>query len=132
MAALSRAREAEDRLADEKHEVVAALYKAWPDAEDIPSDWPLGVIGCIEQIIRERDEALAAPSSSAEPVGDFGWALKQMRAGRKVRRPTWTWNELAKEWIALKGGKIVDEDGKITAFNGQEPLLATDWVLADA
>lgn len=67
--ALSRAPEAEDRLADEKHEVVAALYKAWPDAEDIPSDWPLGIIGCIEQIINERDEALSAlspPSTGGE------------------------------------------------------------------
>ncbi|CAN7303597.1 hypothetical protein LJR164_001583 [Phenylobacterium sp. LjRoot164] len=45
--------------ADQVHEVVAALYKAWPDAEDIPSDWPNGIIGCIEQIIAERDAAQA-------------------------------------------------------------------------
>lgn len=48
------------RRSDETLEVVAALYKAWPDAEDISSDWPLGIIGSIEQIISERNEAQAA------------------------------------------------------------------------
>ncbi len=57
---LERADRDRDRRADETLEVVAALYKAWPDAEDIASDWPLGIIGSIEQIIAERDDALAS------------------------------------------------------------------------
>jgi len=50
----------EAKRADETLEVVAELYKAWPDAEDISSDWPLGIIGSIEQIIAERNAAQAA------------------------------------------------------------------------
>lgn len=49
-----------EKRADELQEVVSALYKAWPDAEDIASDWPNVIIGSIEQIIRERDEARAS------------------------------------------------------------------------
>lgn len=84
LAALSRAPEAEDRLADEKQEVVAALYKAWPDAEDIPSDWPLGIIGCIEQIIRERDEALAAlsPPSTGGEGEAVAWSCRDLITGQ--------------------------------------------------
>lgn len=70
LAALSRAPGGEDRLADEKQEVVAALYKAWPDAEDIPSDFPLGIIGCIELIISERDAALASLKVCRESLTD--------------------------------------------------------------
>lgn len=58
---------------------------------------------------------------------DFGWALAQMRAGQKVRRAGWTWDSLVKEWIEIRGGQIVDEDGKTTCFSSNEPLLATDW-----
>lgn len=51
--------EAERERADQLHDVICALHKAWPDAEDIACDWPLGIIGSIEQITQERDEATA-------------------------------------------------------------------------
>lgn len=66
-----RADKAEATVADSTHEIIAALYKAWPDAEDIPSDFPLGIIGCIEQIIGERNAVeaqLSALRASLEPV----------------------------------------------------------------
>jgi hypothetical protein len=59
-------------------------------------------------------------------MNDFGWALAQMRAGNRVRRTGW----LTVEWIAIVNGAIVDEDGKVTVFTNQKPLLALDWVLA--
>jgi hypothetical protein len=45
------------KFTDELHDVVAALYKAWPDAEDMAADWPIGIIGRIEDLIAERDAA---------------------------------------------------------------------------
>jgi hypothetical protein len=53
----SNAEEREARRADELQEVVAALYNAWPDAEDMATDWPLGIIGRVEDLIAERDAA---------------------------------------------------------------------------
>lgn len=57
---------AEEERADQLHEVVVALYKAWPDAEDMATDWPLGVIGRIEDLIAERNAAELRASKAEE------------------------------------------------------------------
>lgn len=43
------------------------------------------IINCIENLDRQRDEALEI-STNDSPKGSFVWALKQMKDGRKVRR----------------------------------------------
>lgn len=67
------------KRADETLEVVAALYKAWPDAEDIASDWPLGIIGSIEQIIAERDGRVPLTTGMARAQADL-WQEAVARA----------------------------------------------------
>ena len=56
----------------------------------------------------------------------FGWALKQMRKGRKVRRRAWP---LEACWT-LSNGELMGESGWFAA-SSVENLLATDWELAE-
>lgn len=70
---------------------------------------------------------------------DFGWALEQLRQGRKVCRAGWNG---ARQWIALQ---VPDENSKMRKpylyirpvdgefvpwFASQTDLLAEDWELA--
>lgn len=76
------------------------------------------------------DDPKAAKGPRPEGPNDFGWALTHMRQGGKVRRIGWTWNSTLHEFITMKAGKIVDEDGTPTGFRSQDTFLATDWVEA--
>lgn len=49
-----------DQHADALHEIMAALYKAWPHAEDMGDGTHLGIIGLIEQLTDERNALLEA------------------------------------------------------------------------
>lgn len=49
-----------DQHADAHQEVMAALYKAWPHAEDIGDGTHRGVVGLIEQLTAERNALLEA------------------------------------------------------------------------
>jgi hypothetical protein len=48
----------EDQHADGLHEIMAALYRVWPDAEDMPTGVE-GICGLIDQIVDERKSAEA-------------------------------------------------------------------------
>lgn len=57
---------------------------------------------------------------------DFGWALQQMRAGKKVRRRVWEYAY----FYRFTGKRIEDESG-VSAVVHWENILATDWEVAE-
>ena len=65
----------------------------------------------------------------AEPVHDFGWALQQMRAGKKVRMASWPhgyYVEMGNHlWWCITGTRVNEWKGN----SGH--LLATDWEVAE-
>lgn len=52
-----------DAIADWRVALMAAFYKAWPDAEDMPDD-DEGIIGNVERLTAERDAARTTPDPS--------------------------------------------------------------------
>ena len=81
------------------------------------------------QPIVERPKPAPQPSGNpgelpqSEPVHDFGWALAQMRAGRKVRRK----NEDGTISLHPNGFGFGGNDILLTSGD----LLATDWEVAE-
>lgn len=67
--------------ADARLDIMAALYKAWPHAEDMDGT-DQGVVGLIEQLTAERD---AARQALAEIVqGRPGWREAARRASEAM------------------------------------------------
>lgn len=82
------------------------------------------------------------PRETREHMGvrDFGWALMELRAGKKVTRPGWNGKGM---WLALQVPdanskmslpyiylKTVD-DKLVPWLPSQTDVLATDWELAE-
>jgi nucleotide-binding universal stress UspA family protein len=59
-----------------------------------------------------------------EPIHDFGWALQQMRAGKKVRREAW---EDRSAFVSARAG-LLKMNGTNSDFTPWEStVFATDW-----
>lgn len=82
---------------------------------------------CFGLSLLEMERQEARMYQSPEPIHDFGWALAQMRAGKRVRRAGWTDGEA---WSLARA-----DDGSfwgrasIRQFHW-EHVLATDWEVA--
>ena len=76
-------------------------------------------------------------------MGDIGWAVEQLKAGRLVRRPAWNGKGM---WLSLSVTPLAPTPGDLLPFVtmrtatgqfqpgwvcSQADLLATDWELAD-
>lgn len=90
-------------------------------------------IGAARTFVRECDAKRFADSRShVVPVyvtvrqvkrgHDFGWALKRMREGKRVRRATWT--DDGSRW------SLHTVESSVTL--PRDAILATDWVLTEA
>lgn len=71
------------------------------------------------------------------PFNTIGWAVKEMQAGRKVRRTGWNGKGM---WTAIEWGDgkrspfvyMSDVNGKVTPWNAsQNDLLSMDWETAE-
>lgn len=56
----------------------------------------------------------------------FGWAFKQMREGKRVRRKSWS----PEKYIHIVDGDLHAQTGLIVIIYGTTDLLATDWELS--
>jgi hypothetical protein len=91
-----------------------------------PAPIPEGTMRDLEALGATREQVLT--HVSLEPIHDFGWALQQMRAGKKVRRGGWQDSEA---WSVSRA-----DDG---SFWGRasvrqlhwEHVLATDWEVVE-
>lgn len=80
----------------------------------------LHVSGCAMGII----ESGVVP----EPLHDFGWALQQMRAGKKVRREAW---EDRSAFVSARAG-LLKMNGTNSDFTPWEStVFATDWQVVE-
>lgn len=104
-----------------------------PDEEQPPSEPPPEKLRELFEHREAREEAARRLDSLAtSDVHDFGWALAQMHAGKKVRRREWAAQNYEGCWWLVKA-----EDGtswwRASTSFGQEPrhLLATDWEVVE-
>ncbi|WP_223644345.1 DUF2829 domain-containing protein [Corallococcus sp. EGB] len=71
-----------------------------------------------------------ASETPTEPIHNFGWALAQMRAGKKVRKPSM----ILPRFIYLDtsdGEQILMAGGATLGMVTQDYLLATDWEVVE-
>jgi hypothetical protein len=94
-----------------------------------PAPIPEGTMRDLEALGATREQVLT--HVSPEPLHDFGWALQQMRAGKKVRLHQWPSGSHLE--FQPKCHALAYFDG--TTFSGwvstSEPMLATDWEVVE-
>lgn len=66
-----------------------------------------------------------APPSSAS-YGDFGWALQQLLAGKRVKQ-----GDSPRSWRLREDGALVDQDGIVVFDVSMTQALARNWRLAE-
>lgn len=91
-------------------------------------DMPKLALRAYERLLRTMphlsEPAEPDTTTLADNGKDFGWALAQMRAGHKVRRPHWG----DAEWIEINAkGDLVNEDHSPCMFRDGAALIARDW-----
>lgn len=86
---------------------------------------------CFGPSLLEMERQEAKMYQSPEPIHDFGWALAQMRAGKKIRRRVYS----PGQWYAVDDGELYACNGTSSQRRdrdgfGAASILATDWELA--
>lgn len=66
-----------------------------------------------------------APPSSAS-YGDFGWALQQLLAGKRVKQ-----GDSPRSWRMREDGALVDQNGIVMRELHMDMVLAMNWRLAE-
>lgn len=98
-----------------------------PDEQQAPREPPPEKLRELFEHREAREEAARRLDALAtSDAHDFGWALAQMRAGKKVRRPVWE----HPYFYRFTGSRIEDESG-VSAVVHWENILATDWEVAE-
>lgn len=113
----------ESKARDAALEEAARVLDAVAEESGFASEATSGSRYCATRIRALKSKP--APPSSAS-YGDFGWALQQLLAGKRVKQ-----GDSPRSWRMREDGALVDQNGIVMRELHMDMVLAMNWRLAE-